>query len=118
MKKDLNYYLNLNWTYRFEWSDEDNVYIVSVVELAGCKTHGKTIEEAAVMIKDALKSYVLTCLEFNDSIPEPSKPSDYKGIITYRTTPEKHYKIDKKAVITGKSINKLIDEAVDNLLAS
>ena len=54
IKKDLDYYMNLNWTYRFEWSDEDNGYVASVAELKGCMSFGETIEEATVMIKDAL----------------------------------------------------------------
>ncbi len=29
-----------------QWSDEDQVYIVTVPELPGCKTHGKTYVEA------------------------------------------------------------------------
>jgi len=29
-----------------EWSDEDQVYIVTVPELPGCRTHGATYEEA------------------------------------------------------------------------
>jgi predicted RNase H-like HicB family nuclease len=29
-----------------QWREEDQVYIVTVPELAGCKTHGKTYVEA------------------------------------------------------------------------
>ena len=113
MNKDLNYYLNLNWTYRFEWSDEDNCYIASIAELKGCMTDGKTIDEAAMMIKDALKSYIETFIGLNKEIPEPAKPSDFKGNIPFRTTPEQHYKLHKKATIEGISINKLIQRAVE-----
>lgn len=118
MKKDLNYYLNLPWTYRMEWSDEDNCYIISVAELPGCSTDGETIEEAVHMIKDALKSYISCMLEHSDEITEPPKPEDYKGKIAYRTSPKMHYKIAKRAAIEKKSISKIIDELIDKGLAS
>ena len=72
MSKDLDYYLNLNWTYRFEWSDEDNAYIATIAELNGCMTDAQTIEEAARMIKEALKSYIENFLGLGKQIPEPA----------------------------------------------
>ena len=41
-----------------QWSDLDNVYIVTVPELPGCKTHGKTFEEAVQQGKDAIESWI------------------------------------------------------------
>lgn len=117
MNKDLNYYLSLPWTYRFQWDERDNLYIVSVAELNGCQSSGKTIVEASEMIQDALECFLEMLLEHNDPIPEPAKPSDFKGVITYRTTPEKHFKLQQKALIEGKSINKIIDEAIEKDIA-
>lgn len=77
---------------------------------------GETIEEATHQIKDALESYISACLEAGYNIPEPLKPSDYKGQIPYRTTSEKHYKLAQRAKSTGKSINSIIDEATDLFL--
>lgn len=115
-KKDLNYYLGLNWTYRFEWSDEDGGYVASVAELNGCMSFGETIEEATAMIKDALLSYLSCSLEYGDEIPEPMKASDFKGNITFRTTGSKHYKIAQRAKTLGISINAFIDSAVEDKL--
>ena len=116
IKKDLNYYLGLNWTYRFEWSDEDKGYVASIAELNGCMSFGETIEEATLMIKDALISYISCSLEYNDEIPEPIKPIDFKGKIQYRTTSDRHYRIAKRAKLLGISINALIDNAVEEKL--
>lgn len=117
MKKDLSYYLNLNWSYRFEWSDEDKCYIVSVAELPGCMSDGETIEEAAGMIKDALESHISALLNHGDKVPEPPKPEEYKGKILLRTTPQRHYKLVKKASSQGKSLNKFLDEIIDKEIA-
>ncbi|MEI8128611.1 MAG: toxin-antitoxin system HicB family antitoxin [bacterium] len=116
MKKDLNYYLNLNWTYRFEWSNIDNCYVASIAELKGCMSEGKTIEEATMMIKDALLSYIDCKLSFNDEIPEPIKPVDYTGKFVVRTDPENHYKLVQKAKVQGKSLNKIVNEAIEDKL--
>lgn len=118
MKKDLNYYLNLPWTYRFEWSDEDSCYIASVAELKGCMSDGENIEEASHMIKDALKSYIESSLTNGDAISEPPRKESCKGSIIYRTTPEKHCKLLRKAASQGISVNKLIDEAIEKELKS
>lgn len=115
-EKNLEYYLNLPWSYRFEWSDEDNCYIASVAELKGCMSQGDTIMEATEMIQDALKSYIACSLQYGDEIPEPLKPIDFKGKIPYRTTPEKHCRIARRAKAMGISINALIDEAVEKNL--
>jgi predicted RNase H-like HicB family nuclease len=114
--KDLNYYLNLHWTYRFEWSEEDNCYIASIAEIEGLKTDCKNIQQAAYMIQDALKSYISCMLEHNGKIPEPAKPERYKGKITYRTSPKIHHKLALMSKIQKKSISKLIDELIDKEL--
>jgi len=41
-----------------QWSELDNVYIVTVPELPGCKTHGETLEEAVQQGKDAIESWI------------------------------------------------------------
>ncbi len=113
MKKDIEYYLNLPWSYRFEWSEIDNCYLGSITELEENMTHGDTPEEVLINLKDALAAYINTSLKGDFVIPEPAKLANYKGVITYRTTPEKHYKIAKKASKLNKSINKFIDDIID-----
>jgi len=116
MTKDLEYYMNLNWTYRFEWSTDDMCYVASIYELKGCVADGKTILDATREIRDALESYISACLDAGYDIPEPLKKSDYKGQIPYRTTSEKHYRLAQRAKATGRSINSIIDEATDEYL--
>lgn len=40
------------------WSDADQLYIVEVPELPGCKTHGRTYEEAVTQAQDALAAWI------------------------------------------------------------
>ncbi len=54
-----------------QWSDEDNAYIVTVPELPGCKTHGKTYEEAVRQGQDAIATWIDGSRELGLPIPEP-----------------------------------------------
>ena len=116
-KKDLSYYLNLPWTFRFEWDPRDNIYVTRIAELKDCLSHGDTIEEAAHNIREALELYIETCLKDNIEIPEPLKPSEYSGRFNLRIPPEKHYKLAKKASVEGKSLNALINEIIEKEVA-
>ncbi|MFM9958369.1 MAG: type II toxin-antitoxin system HicB family antitoxin [Phycisphaerales bacterium] len=48
--------------------DEDGVFIVSVPSLVGCRSYGRTIEEAMRNIQEA----AAMCIEAGD-VPEPSQ---------------------------------------------
>jgi predicted RNase H-like HicB family nuclease len=66
----------VNDTYRhysmtIEWSDEDQVYIVTVPELPGCKTHGSTYEEAVQQGQDAIESWVDAMRAWGRPVPAP-----------------------------------------------
>jgi predicted RNase H-like HicB family nuclease len=113
MTKDLNYYSHLPYSFKIEWSDIDACYIATVEEIPECQSNGNTPDEALCMIKDALMSHDSSCLYCGDLIPEPVKIGDYKGNIHFRTTPQKHYMLDKHAKTAGESINTIINTAID-----
>ena len=115
-KKNLDYYLNLPYSYIIEWSDVDSCFLGSIVELERNMTCGETREEVLSNLKEALASYVTTSLAHNIDIPEPLKITDFKGNITYRTSKERHYQLAKQAKLYGKSINSFIEEAIDEKL--
>ena len=55
------------------WSDEDQAYIVTVPELPGCRTHGRTYEKAVQQGKDAIRSWIEASQAWGDPIPPPRK---------------------------------------------
>ena len=116
IKKNLDYYLNLHYTYIIEWSDIDMCFLGSIAELEYNMTCGKTREEVLANLREALVSYVATSLDNDMEIPEPLKINDYKGNITYRTSRERHYMLAKQAKLYRKSINAFIDEAIGEKL--
>lgn len=53
------------------WSAEDNAFIATVVELPGCKSDGKTVEEAVKNLDIAIEEWITTATEIGRAIPNP-----------------------------------------------
>ena len=73
-QKDLDYYLNLNWTL-IEGTDLDfdgNPYqYIEIKEIPSFTFCAKTIENARENYKTQLRMTLQVMLEFGDEIPEP-----------------------------------------------
>ena len=53
----------------FVEQDEDGTYILSVPELPGCISQGKSRAEALINIKDAISGYLTSLRKHNEPIP-------------------------------------------------
>jgi predicted RNase H-like HicB family nuclease len=117
--KDINYYLNLPWTYTIETTKEDNqlLYIVHVNELPGIATDAPSLEEAMELIKEAMRGAFKLYLKQGDEIPEPVDKDKFKGNIAYRTTSSRHYKLFKEAQKHKQSLSEFIDKCIDTALS-
>jgi predicted RNase H-like HicB family nuclease len=62
-----------HYSINIQWSDEDQVYIATVPELPGCRTHGKTYEEAVKQAQYAIEGWIAFAKELGRSIPPPNK---------------------------------------------
>lgn len=73
-KKDLDYYLNLNWTL-IEGEDigfeGDRYFYVEIKEIPSFLFCAKTIEKARSGYREQLKWALQVMLELGDEIPEP-----------------------------------------------
>jgi predicted RNase H-like HicB family nuclease len=56
-----------------QWSDEDQVYIVSLPEFGSCKTHGSTYEEAAKNGREVLELLLDDYQALGHDLPPPAK---------------------------------------------
>ncbi len=72
-KKDINYYLNLPWTYTIETAQEDEktLYIVHVNELPRIGTDAYSLEEAMKSLKEIMATLFELYLQEGEEIPEP-----------------------------------------------
>jgi predicted RNase H-like HicB family nuclease len=60
---------------RLDWDPEDRIYVVTVPQLQGCVTHGRTRAEAVRRGEEAIASWLGAAERFGDPIPEPSAPT-------------------------------------------
>ena len=79
MNKDLDYYLNLDWTL-IEGTDLDfngNPYhYIEIKEIPSFAFCAKTIEKARENYKHQLKLQLMLMLQDGDDIPEPGEEDD------------------------------------------
>lgn len=54
-----------------QWDDEDQIYIISVPELPGAKTHGKTYEEAIKNVLEVIELWIENAQVTGRPIPKP-----------------------------------------------
>jgi len=113
--KDLDYYLNLPWTYSIETESHKgkSYYIIRVNELPGICTDSESLDEGMEEIKDLIACAVEIYKDKGEPVPEPINKETYKGNISYRTDSERHYHIAKIAQMTHKSISKTMDLLID-----
>ena len=54
-----------------KWDPRDDIYIVDVPELPGCRTHGKTYEEAIKNALEVIELWIDDAKEAGEVIPPP-----------------------------------------------
>jgi antitoxin HicB len=120
IKKDLNYYLNLPWTYTVEtaYDKGEKYYILRVNELPGACTDAPTLEEAMELIKEVITAFVEMYMEDGEEIPEPIDEEAYQGNIAYRTTARRHFVIAREAKKLNRSLSQVIDEYIDQAISN
>lgn len=96
------------YTYRIEWSEEDNTHIARCLEFPSLTAHGSTAEEALYEIEQVVDETVNWMLEDNETLPEPLGSKKYKGKLTLRIPPEVHRELAIKSAEEGVSINQFI----------
>ena len=54
-----------------EWEPQGGVYVVTVPEIRGCRTHGETLEEAVRQGREAMEGWVDIMREDGEPLPAP-----------------------------------------------
>ena len=106
-QRDLNDYLTLPYTIELIRED-DSTWFARIVELPGCITEGDSLEDATVMIYDALASWVESALEDGQLIPEPRSAEEYSGKFVVRVPKSLHRDLVEAAAREKVSLNQYI----------
>lgn len=96
------------YTYRIEWSEEDQAYIARCLEFPGLAAHGDTGEAALREIRIVVDEAVKWLKDDKKPIPEPLGMKRFKGNLTLRVPPELHKDLAIKSAEQGVSINQYI----------
>lgn len=94
------------YTYRIEWSEEDNCHVARCLEFPSLGAHGGTAEDALREIKSVVAESIRWLMEENEPVPLGVKK--FKGHLTVRIPPEKHRELAIRSAEEGVSINQLI----------
>lgn len=115
MKKDLNYYLNLNYPITLSQDEENGkVYFeAEIPDLPGCGAHGETIEEALKKLDEAKKLWFEVSLERNLPIPEPASEDLFSGKFLLRIPAKLHMQLTKAARKDDVSLNQYIRNSLE-----
>ena len=96
------------YTYRVFWSEEDQVFVSTVVEFPSLSN----VDEdriTALNGMSGLLAFVLKDMESKgEEIPPPLGKRYYSGKISLRMNPEQHRRIAMEAAEQGVSINQLL----------
>ncbi len=63
--------MTLHYEIILYWSEEDQVFIAEVPELAGCVADGETYQEALQNVEIIMQEWIETAQELGRSIPQP-----------------------------------------------
>lgn len=103
MKNDISKY-----TYRIEWSEEDQSHIARCLEFPSLSAHGDTVEAALREIEFVVKETIDWLRDEGEPIPEPFGMKKFKGHLTLRVPAEKHRELVIRSAEEGVSVNQFI----------
>ncbi|MDR3136677.1 MAG: type II toxin-antitoxin system HicB family antitoxin [Coriobacteriales bacterium] len=96
------------YTYRVEWSAEDQVHVARCLEFPSLGAHGKSAIVALKEIERVVTASIKWMAENGEAIPEPFGMKAYKGNLTLRIPAELHRSIAVASAEQGVSINQYI----------
>jgi antitoxin HicB len=94
--------------------NSEQPWVAAVEELPGCSSRGKTPDEAAAGIQEAITAWVATALEEGREVPEPKPVATYSGRLLLRMPRTLHGELTRAAEREGVSLNQLITDVLSS----
>lgn len=118
-KKDLKYYLGLNYPITIEKYteyDEKEYFAVEIPDLPGCGAGGKTIEEALKNLAAAKRAWIEVSIEKGLDIPEPATEDQFSGKFLLRIPARLHRKLAFNAKKASMSLNQYVRSVIESAI--
>jgi predicted HicB family RNase H-like nuclease len=104
------------YTFRVQWSEDDEVYLANCLEFPSLMTHGETQVDAIDELKVVLRFAVNDLSAKGKSIPTPLGERQFKGNISLRIPPETHEQLFYNASEENLSLNQYITTVIEKNL--
>ncbi|MDA3937903.1 MAG: toxin-antitoxin system HicB family antitoxin [Spirochaetia bacterium] len=104
------------YTYRIQWSEEDDAFLASCLEFPSIMTHGDSQSDAIDELKIVLKVVIDDISEKKKEAPIPIKERQFKGNISLRIPPETHEELFYHANEQDLSLNQYITTILEKNL--
>ena len=98
------------------WSEEDKGWGIKVPELPGCFSFAAQIKDTPKMAFQVIESWIGATKKKGLEIPEPASIKEYSGKFITRINPDLHRELALKAKLKGGSINRLVEEILNDSL--
>jgi predicted HicB family RNase H-like nuclease len=95
----------LHYTYRAEWSPEDDEWVGLVAEFPSLSWLAADPVAAMQGVRDLVEGVVADMRETGETPPEPLAERRYSGKVFVRTSPELHRRLTIEAAEQGVSVN-------------
>jgi antitoxin HicB len=109
--KDLNYYLNIPYTFTVKPDLDDGGFIAEFSDLQYCVGTGDTIDKAINDAMIAKEGWIKSAYADDIIIPEPIT-EEFNGRISLRIPKSLHRKINELAKKEGVSANQLLSNLI------
>ena len=96
------------YTYRVEWSQEDEAHIASCLEFPLLKAHGNSAQSALNEIQTVVGETIRWLQDDRAKVPEPFGLKRYKGNLTLRVPAALHKQLAIRSAEEGVSINQYV----------
>jgi predicted HicB family RNase H-like nuclease len=103
MKKTIDRY-----TYREEWSEDDNLYVARCLEFPSLSTHGDSPEKALAEIRKVVAVVLHDLQASKEVVPEPLGIRQYSGKLVLRLPRQVHRDVAIRAAEEGVSLNQYL----------
>ncbi len=115
MKKDLSYYLSLDYPIMInkEIDDGKTYFVAEIPDLTGCGAHGETIDAAMKSLDEARRLWIEVSYEKGLDIPEPVSEDEFSGKFLLRVPPRLHMELSKNAEKENMSLNQYIRNTLE-----
>ena len=77
---------NARYSLVIDWDPEDAIFVVTVPDLPGCRTHGRTYQDAARKAQDAIESWIDAARAEGQPVPEPRMTRESAQAFSASTT--------------------------------